>query len=71
MGRSRQAVEKMKRFDPIGVYTRLDDPDNPDQQIAIFRRDVGDITPPRIYQPYKYRSGLRFKRLLCILGRHG
>jgi hypothetical protein len=40
------------------------------EQIGIFRRRVGEECPPRVYRPYRYRSGLRFQRLLRIQGRH-
>ena len=61
---------RMAKLDPTGIYTRKEDPDHPFQHIAIFRRRVGEQCPPRIYQPYKYRPGLRYQRLLKILGRH-
>lgn len=54
--------------DPTGCYSSQDDVD--EQQIAIYHRRIGDPTPPRIYRPYKYRQGLRFRRLLKIIGRH-
>jgi hypothetical protein len=65
-------VEVMERpmdpTDPAGKYRDPHDPD--EQQIAVFRRRVGEECAPRLYRPYRYRSGLRYQRLLRILGRH-
>ena len=59
------AREMMERVDPVGVYS------SPDQlQIVVFRRRVCEECAPRLYRPYKYRSGLRFQRFLRIIGRH-
>lgn len=46
-------------------------PENSELQIAVFRKREGEYTNPRMYNSYRYRSGLRYERLLRILGRHG
>jgi hypothetical protein len=61
-----QSENQRARTDPTGVYSSLE----PQQQIGVYRRRVGEQCAPRIYRPYLYRSGLRFQRLLRILGRH-
>jgi hypothetical protein len=37
--------------------------------IGVFRRRRGELESRR-YRPYRYRSGLRYRRYLRILGRH-
>ena len=49
----------------------MHNPDESEDKIAIFRKLPGEYTNPRLYRPYQYRSGLRYERLLRIIGRHG
>ena len=46
-------------------------PYQPEDIIAVFRRYQGDEKPGPLYRPYQQRSGLRHRRLLRIIGRHG
>ena len=50
-----------KKSKPHNTLARVVDTD--ESVIAVFRGG-------RIYRPYEYRTGLRFQRLLRILGRH-
>ena len=59
----------LDQTDPTEKYRDPNDPD--EQKIAFFRRRPGDMCPPRFYRLHHYRSGLRYRRLLRILGRHG